>query len=247
MANEKISQLPAGGSAQTTDLTIIARSGANYSLTLAEIIALFANAIPFSELTTGTNVRADMAVGSGATLVPSGSGVIEANEVSGVTVSGTPSTGQVLTATGVGAADWQTPTTGAVQAASVTLLGSPVAVSGLTTVLTKTVTMPASGGPFRAFVSYGIYIDQSNSGITAATVNDGTNNFATAQTLATGAASNDGLSGGAFSTGTYANGATVTFTLEVQTTAAGSTNVHVANAPGLGQSSWMNVVIVASV
>lgn len=63
----------------------------------------------FSALTSGTNTAMAALVGSGATLEPTGSGVIEANELSGVTVSGTPSSGQVLTATSSSAADWQTP------------------------------------------------------------------------------------------------------------------------------------------
>lgn len=63
----------------------------------------------FSALASGSNTAAAMTVGTGASLEPTGSGIIEANELSGVTVSGTPSSGQVLTATSSSAADWQTP------------------------------------------------------------------------------------------------------------------------------------------
>lgn len=66
----------------------------------------------FSAIGSGSNTGAAMTVGTGASLEPTGSGVIEANEISGVAVSGTPSTGQVLTATGSSAADWQTPSGG---------------------------------------------------------------------------------------------------------------------------------------
>jgi len=37
MSNEKISELTPGGPAQSTDLLPIARAGANYSLTTAQI------------------------------------------------------------------------------------------------------------------------------------------------------------------------------------------------------------------
>ncbi len=67
----------------------------------------------FSSITTGTNVSATMTVGSGASIVVSGTGIVEATQVQGVIVSGTaPSTGQVLTATSTTAANWQTPTGG---------------------------------------------------------------------------------------------------------------------------------------
>lgn len=67
----------------------------------------------FNAITSGTNTTATMTVGSGASLVPSGSGVVEATQIQAVVVSGTPpSTGQVLTATSSTAADWQTPSGG---------------------------------------------------------------------------------------------------------------------------------------
>lgn len=109
MANAKISQLPSGAPAQTTDQVPIARSGANFFLRISDIIAAFAAAISFSALTTGTNTAAAMTVGSGASLGHSGSGSIDASSIGGVTVSGTPSAGQVPTATSGSAATWQTP------------------------------------------------------------------------------------------------------------------------------------------
>lgn len=106
MANEKISQLTSGAPAQSTDQAVVARSGANYRLTLADIIALFAGNINFGELTTGVNTAADMQVGSGATLEPTGSGVVNANKLAGIAVSGTPAAGSVLQATSPTAASW---------------------------------------------------------------------------------------------------------------------------------------------
>lgn len=63
----------------------------------------------FSTITSGTNTAATMTVGTGGSITTSGSGVVNANELTGITISGTPSTGQVLTATSSSAADWATP------------------------------------------------------------------------------------------------------------------------------------------
>lgn len=107
MANEKISQLPAGAPAQTTDQIPIARSGSNFFLTVSDIIAKFAAAFGFNAITTGVNTGQTLTVGNGSTLGPSGTGVVNANEVGGVTVSGTPSAGQSLIASSSSAASWQ--------------------------------------------------------------------------------------------------------------------------------------------
>src|SRR6202142_1004310 len=134
----------------------------------------------------------------------------------------------------------------AVQASSITLLGSPVVISGTTTILTKAVTMPAAGCPCRAFVSYGINFDGSNSGEMTTTVNDGTNTFATGSMNTTGSATQFAIQASSYSTGTYTNGAAITFTLPGATTMAGSTNAPLANGNGLGQASYMNVAIFTS-
>jgi hypothetical protein len=60
----------------------------------------------FSAITSGTNTTAAMVIGSGASLGVSGSGTNAATSVGGITVSGTPSSGNVLTATSSTAADW---------------------------------------------------------------------------------------------------------------------------------------------
>ena len=106
MADSKWSNLPSGSPAQTTDVVAIARSGANYQITLAQIVALFAAAIGFGSLTSGTNTGQALTVGNGSSLGPSGTGVVNANELLGVVISGTPSAGQVLTATSPTAAQW---------------------------------------------------------------------------------------------------------------------------------------------
>jgi hypothetical protein len=137
----------------------------------------------------------------------------------------------------------------AVQAASLTLLGAPVAIAaspGTTNVITKAVTMPSSGCPCRAFVSYGVNADTTNSGLMSATVNDGTNSFATNSMNTTGAATDFAIAGSAFSTGTYTNGAAITFTLRASQTMGGVTNIHVNNATGIGTASFLNIAIFTS-
>lgn len=65
----------------------------------------------FTDILSGTNTSAAMVVDSGATLMVSGSGVVEATQLWLVLVSQTaPTTGQVLTATSGTAAAWATPT-----------------------------------------------------------------------------------------------------------------------------------------
>lgn len=136
----------------------------------------------------------------------------------------------------------------AVQSNVIAILGSPVDISGNTNVAVKaqSVTMPSSGCPCRAFVSYGAFIDFTNAGQAAMFVSDGTNSFATAESLVTGSASNFGVSGSSFSTGTYANSASITFTLFGNSNAGGTSTVLTANGPGAGQNTWLNVAIFTS-
>lgn len=136
----------------------------------------------------------------------------------------------------------------AIQANSVTQASGNVTVpaSTDTTVLTKSVTMPGSGCPCRALVSYGMFLQTGNAGIDVGWVDDGTNQFGTAQVLVTGSASAYGLNGTSLSTGTYANNASVTFTLKIQASNSGGINVlQSSNRPG-PQSTWLNVAIFTS-
>lgn len=66
----------------------------------------------FNAITSGSNTTATMNVGSGATLSFSGSGVLNASKINGITVTGTPAIGNVLTATSTSAANWQAPSGG---------------------------------------------------------------------------------------------------------------------------------------
>jgi hypothetical protein len=71
----------------------------------------------FSAITSGTNANA-LVMGTGGSLDVSGTGTINATKISGVAVSGTPSSGQVPTATSSSTATWQTPSGGALGAFS---------------------------------------------------------------------------------------------------------------------------------
>lgn len=66
----------------------------------------------FNNITSGTNTAAAMLVGTGASLGPTGSGTINSTAIGGITVTGTPSTGYVPTATSSSAATWQAPSGG---------------------------------------------------------------------------------------------------------------------------------------
>jgi hypothetical protein len=137
-----------------------------------------------------------------------------------------------------------------VQAASITTwTGAPATFGNSnTSIISHAVTMPSSGCPCRAFVSYSLYLNVGAAGQDAAFVADGTNNFATAQVNTTGAASGYGLNASSFSTGTYANGANVTFTLTAASTHAGSTTINAAVTPALtgAQAPWLNIAIFTS-
>jgi hypothetical protein len=165
-----------------------------------------------------------------------------------------PTAANIATCTSVQASSFSgtaftcVPTT-ALQSNVVKTIGSPVSIAASpssTTVMTQSVTMPSTGCPCRASVSYGTYWDTSGSGQYAVSINDGSSSFATAEGNTTGSASDFGISSSGYSIGTYANGAVVTFTMKASQTAGGTVNIHVANATGLGQSTWMQISIFTS-
>lgn len=62
----------------------------------------------FTGITSGTNTTATMTVGTGATLTFSGTGVVNASEVNGVSITNTPSgSNEVLVTTSTTTAQWQ--------------------------------------------------------------------------------------------------------------------------------------------
>jgi hypothetical protein len=101
----------------------------------------------WNTITSGTNTSATMVVGDGAILTFSGSGsppaygIINANELYGVVISGTPpTTGQVLTATSATTAEWTTIAgTGTVTSVS----GAGIATGTVTT--SGSITVEGSG------------------------------------------------------------------------------------------------------
>lgn len=137
-----------------------------------------------------------------------------------------------------------------VQVFSSTALGGDVAVSATTqtTVMTRVVTMPATGCPCRAFINYSLYVNTGTSGVGYTfAVTDGTNTMAT-----TSAGQSNGSSGAlvsmsyaGYSPGTYSNAAVITFTL----TAFGDHSFTVRAVPppgGTSSNSSMQVAISTS-
>src|SRR5204863_3516945 len=88
-----------------------------------------------------------------------------------------------------------------------------------TDVMTRTISMPSSGCPCRVLMSYSLYITTGSSGVGySAWVNDGTNDMA-----GTNAGQSNGSSGAltslsysGYTTVTYSNSASVTFTLRTE-------------------------------
>jgi len=108
-----------------------------------------------------------------------------------------------------------------VQVFSATTLGGDVAVAATTQtdVMTRTVTMPSSGCPCRAFISYSLYVNTASSGVGYSFwVNDGSANLAGVNTGQSNASSGalTSASYAGYSTVTYANSATITFTLRTE-------------------------------
>jgi hypothetical protein len=117
------------------------------------------------------------------------------------------------------------------------------------TVITKAVTMPASGCPCRVQANWWLYISTTNAGQDVAYVTDGTAGFAGSETATTGSATGYGFNGAGASTITYANNAVITFNLIMASSHAGGTTVSTTQ---LGTSitgapaSALNLVVYSS-
>lgn len=136
-----------------------------------------------------------------------------------------------------------------------TSLGANVNVgNSATTVMSLSVTMPASGCPCRVRIDYGLYLTFPNTNVSAWAfwTNDGTagstHTMASLQTgqsnAATGARTS--ANAGGYSQVTYANGANVTFTLFGQGTGATTMTVEAAPQVGSGTNSWMQAIVQTS-
>lgn len=135
----------------------------------------------------------------------------------------------------------------AVQSYNSTTLASDISLTAntATNVIDVAVTMPSSGCPCRALVSYGLWWNSgSNNGSSDSWISDGTNLFGTVQAYWASTGNTGGQSQTALSPVDYANSANVTFTLIVETNAGGET---VKAAPLLaGQNTWLTVSILTS-
>jgi hypothetical protein len=161
-----------------------------------------------------------------------------------VTIAGACSTGQVETATSSTAVSCQN--FESVQASSITTNTGTAIGASATTWVTKAVTMPSTGCPCRAFVSYGVAYSSAGSGGAVFWVEDGTSQFGMSQTVtATSSGVAPGASASSFSPNTYGNSASVTFTGRGYTN-AGAGITTAAPAFGSTQNPWLNVAIFTS-
>lgn len=100
-------------------LNLLGGSGITVNNPSAGNVIITATSSNFGTLAAGTNTSQAFVVGTGGSLTPTGSGVITATSaqnalaIDGVTVTGTPTTGQVPTATSGTTATWQAPAPGA--------------------------------------------------------------------------------------------------------------------------------------
>jgi hypothetical protein len=136
----------------------------------------------------------------------------------------------------------------AIQSNVIKTLSGNVSVSAttVTTVMTQAVTMPSSGCPCRAFVSYGFAANTTHALSADSWVFDGTDSFATGGNNTTGSVGSGAtfkFSGASYSTGTYANSAAITFTLRIES--EDTLTIQAANefSP---QNGWLNIAIVTS-
>jgi hypothetical protein len=134
----------------------------------------------------------------------------------------------------------------AVLASTTTVLSAPVTVSGLTTVMSQAITMPASGCPCRAFVSYHNYVNAATHGVGVFYVSDATHEMATSELNIYTDGNTAGMGAAAYSPVTYANSASVTFTLFFnEGTMSGSVMVEASNTQ-TSQNSWLDITILTS-
>lgn len=140
--------------------------------------------------------------------------------------------------------DGGAPQTGVILALTNTTQSGTVGMSAntVTNIITKTVTMPASGCPCRADVHFSHYISTTQFSDINSYVSDGTSNFAAIQNHVTGSG-NYGMNYAEMSPTTYSNNASVTFTLKSICSSTGCT-AQVSPAQGAGQGSTLQIVIL---
>jgi hypothetical protein len=195
----------------------------------------------------GTAVQFKLADASGDAPISASTVTYNGIAGTGVTISGACATGQVLSATSPTAVSCQTQGAAVLQHSLTTNTGTAIGAASQTWI-TKAITMPATGCPCRAFVGYAMMFTATASGTATCWVEDGTNTFDSNQALTNTAGAGNlsmGCQASGFSTGTYANNATITFVGRGYTTAAGGITVATAGN-GSTQASWLDIAILAS-
>lgn len=133
----------------------------------------------------------------------------------------------------------------AIQSTARTTLATNISPTGSTptTVVSHTVTMPASGCPCRVIAQYTVYLATNNwTGTTWVT--DGTNIFASGQTTGVGT-NTTAISASEVSQTTYANSATPTFTLTFEDNGSGGT-INAAAAQGSATNTFLTLTVLTS-
>ena len=160
MADTKISALSSGAPAQGTDETVIARGGANYKLTVANIAAYLGSPITVANGGTGqssyTNGQLLIGNTTGNTLtkatLTAGSGISITNGTGSITIAATGSGGTVTSVNGTGTVNGIT-LTGTVTSSGDLTLGGTLSNVSLTTQVTGTLPI-ANGGTGSTSTTY---------------------------------------------------------------------------------------------
>jgi hypothetical protein len=141
MADTKISALPSGAPAQAADETVIARGGANYKLTVANIVGYLGLPITVANGGTGATTLTGIVKGNGTSAFTAGT-VNLASEVTGTLPVANGGTG--ITALGTGVATWLGTPSSANLAAAVT---DETGTGALVFANTPTLVTPLLGTP----------------------------------------------------------------------------------------------------
>ena len=163
MADTKISALSSGAPAQGTDETVIARGGANYKLTVANIAAYLGSPITVANGGTGqssyTNGQLLIGNTTGNTLtkatLTAGSGISITNGTGSITIAATGGGGTVTSVNGTGTVNGIT-LTGTVTSSGDLTLGGTLSNVSLTSQVTGTLPVANGGTGLTSGTSGGI-------------------------------------------------------------------------------------------